>query len=97
VAVIPERFVVRVSATADGGPATVVDGIAVGAPDLDLAQQEDRTVDDGDYPRPPSVAGVFLDEAAISEDALVAEVRPPVAVVAQRLVPATRPTRKHTP
>jgi hypothetical protein len=97
VAAVAEGFVIRVSATSEGDPTTAVDGLAVGAPTLVLAPQQERTVDGGDYPKPSSVAGGFLNEAVISEDVLVLEVRPLVAVVAQRLFPATRPSRKHTP
>jgi hypothetical protein len=49
VTAVAKGLVVGISAPAEDALATAVDGLAVGAPDLDHSSQEKRTVDGGGY------------------------------------------------
>ena len=86
-AAITEGFVRRIAAPAESGFGSAVGGVAIGAPDLGLPFQDERSTHRGNYLEPPTVCCGFGRESIFSQDTGVSEVRLLMTVVAERLVP----------
>ena len=75
------------AAPAENGFGSAVGGVAIGAPDLDLSLQDERSTHRGNYLEPPTVCCGFGRESILSQDTGVSEVRLLMAVVAEGFIP----------
>ena len=83
---VAKGFVRGVAAPAQGGRGSTVGMLAVGAPDLDLPVQDERTIHREYYPELSTPRVGPGCEPVLSQKAGVSEIRLPVAVVTEGFI-----------